>query len=242
MIRRTKYEPLRPASWPEAMEFFIDRFREAWGQGHQNLACYNSGQLTIEELYTLGKLWRGGLQSSNIDGNTRLCTATSATGLMANFGTDGPVASYVDIDQADLRTAAKLDVSQPALSHTIRGLEGPPGLSTRTTRRVSPTRTGERLIRSVGLRFYVIEAERAALSELRETPASTIRITTAEHAPDMITQSALARLLPQVLPEGSPQRRGKAEHRMQSADHLLVHFRSDRVLAVARQPIHAAPD
>ncbi len=102
MIRRRKSEPLRPASWPEAIDFFIDRFKDAWKQGHDNLACYNSGQLTIEELYTLGKLWRGGLQSSNIDGNTRLCTATSATGLMANFGTDGPVASYVDVDQADL--------------------------------------------------------------------------------------------------------------------------------------------
>ncbi|HJS86353.1 MAG TPA: molybdopterin oxidoreductase family protein [Acetobacteraceae bacterium] len=102
MIRRGKGEPLRPVSWPEAMDFFIEKFRDAWDQGHENLACYNSGQLTIEELYTLGKLWRGGLQSSNIDGNTRLCTATSATGLMANFGADGPVASYVDIDQADL--------------------------------------------------------------------------------------------------------------------------------------------
>jgi anaerobic selenocysteine-containing dehydrogenase len=100
MIRRTKHEPLRAVSWPQAMDFFVERFRGAWSQGHENLACYNSGQLTIEELYTLGKLWRGGLQSSNIDGNTRLCTATSATGLMANFGTDGPVASYVDIDQA----------------------------------------------------------------------------------------------------------------------------------------------
>jgi anaerobic selenocysteine-containing dehydrogenase len=57
--------------------------------------------LTIEGFYTLGKLWRGGLQSSNIDGNTRLCTATSATGLMSNFGADGHVASYVDIDQAE---------------------------------------------------------------------------------------------------------------------------------------------
>jgi anaerobic selenocysteine-containing dehydrogenase len=102
MIRRRKGGALEPVSWPEAMDFFIDRFRHAWGKGHENLACYNSGQLTIEELYTLGKLWRGGLQSSNIDGNTRLCTATSATGLMANFGADGPVASYVDIDQADL--------------------------------------------------------------------------------------------------------------------------------------------
>jgi len=102
MLRRTKGAPLQPVSWAEAMDFFVDRFRAAWRQGHENLACYNSGQLTIEEFYTLGKLWRGGLQSSNIDGNTRLCTATSATGLMANFGVDGPVASYVDVDQADL--------------------------------------------------------------------------------------------------------------------------------------------
>ena len=102
MIRQEKGHPLRPVSWPEAMNFFIDRFKTAWKQGHQNLACYNSGQLTLEELYTLGKLWRGGLRSSNIDGNTRLCTATSATGLMANFGTDGPVASYIDVDQAAL--------------------------------------------------------------------------------------------------------------------------------------------
>lgn len=52
MVRRRKSEPLRPVSWPEAMDFFIDRFKEAWKQGHDNLACYNSGQLTIEELYT----------------------------------------------------------------------------------------------------------------------------------------------------------------------------------------------
>lgn len=84
------------------MDFFVERFKDAWRQSHDNLACYNSGQLTLEELYTLGKLWRGGLRPSNIDGNTRLCTATSATGLMANFGADGPVASYVDVDQADL--------------------------------------------------------------------------------------------------------------------------------------------
>ena len=102
MIRRTKGAPLQPASWPEAMDFFIEKFKAAWRLGRDNLACYNSGQLTIEEFYTLGKLWRGGLQSSNIDGNTRLCTATSATGLMANFGVDGPVASYADVDQADL--------------------------------------------------------------------------------------------------------------------------------------------
>ncbi|MBV8854034.1 MAG: molybdopterin oxidoreductase family protein [Sinobacteraceae bacterium] len=102
MIRRRKDRALEEVTWEEAFQFFTERFRDAWSRGHENLACYNSGQLTIEEFYTLGKLWRGGLQSSNIDGNTRLCTATSATGLMANFGADGPVASYVDIDQAQL--------------------------------------------------------------------------------------------------------------------------------------------
>lgn len=102
MIRRTKGAPMEPVSWEVALDFFMENFKSAWDQGHENLACYNSGQLTIEEFYTLAKIWRGGLQSSNLDGNTRLCTATSATGLMANFGADGPVASYVDIDEANL--------------------------------------------------------------------------------------------------------------------------------------------
>jgi ferredoxin-nitrate reductase len=60
MIRRRKGEPLQPVGWPEAMDFFEQNLRGAWNQGHENLACYNSGQLTIEEFYTLGKLWRGG--------------------------------------------------------------------------------------------------------------------------------------------------------------------------------------
>ena len=102
LLRRHKGAELEPVSWEEAMDHFLHHFHAAWDQGHENLACYNSGQLTIEEFYTLGKLWRGGLQSSNIDGNTRLCTATAATGLMSNFGADGPAASYVDIDQAEL--------------------------------------------------------------------------------------------------------------------------------------------
>jgi anaerobic selenocysteine-containing dehydrogenase len=102
MIRRRKGEPLVAVGWEEALDFFIEKFKATWDLGHETLACYNSGQLTLEEFYALAKLWRGGLQSSNIDGNTRLCTATSATGLMANFGADGPVASYADIDQAEL--------------------------------------------------------------------------------------------------------------------------------------------
>src|SRR5437016_6432381 len=81
------------------------------------------------------------------------------------------------------RAAAQLGVSQSALSHTVRGLEERLGLRllTRTTRSVAPTEAGERLLRTVGPRFEEIDAEIAALSELREKPAGTIRITAAEH-------------------------------------------------------------
>lgn len=96
------------------------------------------------------------------------------------------------------RAAAKLGVSQSALSHTIRGLEARLGLRllTRTTRNVAPTEAGERLLRTVGPRFDEIEAELAALSELREKPAGNIRITTGEHAAETILWPALAKLLP----------------------------------------------
>src|SRR5215468_5927555 len=95
------------------------------------------------------------------------------------------------------RAAAKLGVSQSALSHTIRGLEARLGvrLLSRTTRNVSPTEVGERLLHTVGPRFEEIEAELEALSELREKPAGTIRITATEHATDAILLPKIARLL-----------------------------------------------
>jgi DNA-binding transcriptional LysR family regulator len=97
------------------------------------------------------------------------------------------------------RAAAQLGVSQSALSHTIRGLEERLGLRllTRTTRSVSPTEAGERLLRTVGPRFDEIDAELAALNELREKPAGTIRITASEYAADLILWPALAKLLPE---------------------------------------------
>jgi DNA-binding transcriptional LysR family regulator len=96
------------------------------------------------------------------------------------------------------RAAAQLGVSQSALSHTIRGLEERLGLRllTRTTRSVAPTEAGERLLRNVGPRFEEIDAELAALTELREKPAGNIRITTGEHAAETILWPALAKLLP----------------------------------------------
>src|SRR6201987_3285730 len=77
------------------------------------------------------------------------------------------------------RAAAQLGVSQSALSHTIRGLEERLGLRllTRTTRSVAPTEAGERLLQTLGPRLEEIDAELAALSELRDKPAGIIRIT-----------------------------------------------------------------
>jgi DNA-binding transcriptional LysR family regulator len=96
------------------------------------------------------------------------------------------------------RAAAKLDVSQSALSQTIKGLEERLGLRllTRTTRKVSLTEAGERLLRSVGPRLDEIEAELNALTALREKPAGTVRIAAGEHAAELLLWPAIERLLP----------------------------------------------
>jgi DNA-binding transcriptional LysR family regulator len=96
------------------------------------------------------------------------------------------------------KAAAQLGVSQSALSHTVRGLEERLGLRllTRTTRSVAPTEAGERLLRAAGPRLDEIEAEMAALSELREKPSGTIRITAHDHAVRAVLWPALEQLLP----------------------------------------------
>src|SRR6202453_2978315 len=96
------------------------------------------------------------------------------------------------------RAAARLVVSQSALSHTIRALEERLGLRllTRTTRSVSPTEAGERLLRAAGPHLEEIDAELSALTELRDKPSGTIRITAHDHAVRAVLWPALAKLLP----------------------------------------------
>jgi DNA-binding transcriptional LysR family regulator len=86
------------------------------------------------------------------------------------------------------RAAARLGISQSALSQTVRGLEARLGLRllTRTTRSVSPTDAGERLLLTVGPRLEEIESELEALSELRDKPAGSIRITAIDYVADTI--------------------------------------------------------
>jgi DNA-binding transcriptional LysR family regulator len=96
------------------------------------------------------------------------------------------------------KAAVKLGVSQSALSQTVRGLEERLGLRllTRTTRSVSPTEAGERLLKTAGPRFEEIQAELRALSEMRDKPAGTIRITAGEHAAISVLAPALDKFLP----------------------------------------------
>jgi DNA-binding transcriptional LysR family regulator len=96
------------------------------------------------------------------------------------------------------RAAAKLDISPSALSHAMRGLEERLGirLLNRTTRSVTPTEAGERLLQSVGPRFDEIEAELEALGNLRDKPTGTIRITTDENALSAVLWPVLREFLP----------------------------------------------
>ncbi|WP_426123513.1 LysR family transcriptional regulator [Pararhizobium sp. PWRC1-1] len=101
-------------------------------------------------------------------------------------------------EQSFTKAAARLGVSQSALSHTITGLEKRLGLRllSRNTRSVSPTPAGAQLLDTVGPRMDEIESELAALSEFRDKPAGTIRITAGEHAAEAVLWPALAKLLP----------------------------------------------
>jgi len=96
------------------------------------------------------------------------------------------------------RAAAQLGVSQSALSHTIRALEARLGLRllTRTTRSVSPTEAGERLIQRVAPRFEAISNELTAFEQLRDKPVGTVRITASDFAANTILWPKLSKLQP----------------------------------------------
>jgi anaerobic selenocysteine-containing dehydrogenase len=89
--------------WDTAMGLIVDRSKElldgpgGWGR----FGFYTSGQLFLEEYYTLGIIGKAGLGMPHMDGNTRLCTATAAAALKASFGSDGQPGSYTDVDHCD---------------------------------------------------------------------------------------------------------------------------------------------
>ena len=107
--------------------------------------------------------------------------------------------SVVARERSFTRAAAKLGMSQPALSRTMRQLEERLGvrLLARTTRSVSPTEAGDHLLRVIAPRFEEINAELALLNEFRDKPAGRLRITAGEHAAITVLQPVLGKLLPQ---------------------------------------------
>jgi DNA-binding transcriptional LysR family regulator len=106
--------------------------------------------------------------------------------------------SAVAQERSFTRAAAKLGMSQPALSRAMRQLEDRLGvrLLSRTTRSVSPTEAGEHLLRVIAPRFEEIDTELALLSEFRDKPAGKLRITAGEHSAITILHPVLAKLLP----------------------------------------------
>ncbi|TDE34105.1 nitrate reductase [Nonomuraea mesophila] len=89
--------------WDTAMDRIVRRTRELLDeQGPSALGFYTTGQLFLEEYYTLALLAHGGLGTNHVDGNTRLCTATAAAALKESFGSDGQPGSYTDVDHADV--------------------------------------------------------------------------------------------------------------------------------------------
>lgn len=93
---------LRETSWDDAMGRVVERSRSLLDEkGAGAIGFYTSGQLFLEEYYTLAVLGKAGLGTPHMDGNTRLCTATAAQALKETFGSDGQPGSYEDIDAAD---------------------------------------------------------------------------------------------------------------------------------------------
>jgi ferredoxin-nitrate reductase len=89
--------------WDTAMGRIVDRSHDLLAQpgGWGRFGFYTSGQLFLEEYYTLGVIGKAGIGTPHMDGNTRLCTATAAAALKASFGTDGQPGSYADVDTCD---------------------------------------------------------------------------------------------------------------------------------------------
>jgi anaerobic selenocysteine-containing dehydrogenase len=90
---------LEAASWDEAMELIVERSQTIQRERTAGaIGFYTSGQLFLEEYYTLGVIGKAGLGTPHMDGNTRLCTATAAAALKATFGSDGQPGCYSDLD------------------------------------------------------------------------------------------------------------------------------------------------
>ena len=120
---------LQEASWDEAMSLVAERSRELLAtKGGGALGFYTSGQLFIEDYYTLALIARGGIGTNHLDGNTRLCTATAGQSLKETFGCDGQPGGVHDIEYCDtiLHVGINTAETQTVLwMHELDRLRGP---------------------------------------------------------------------------------------------------------------------
>ncbi|WP_094286367.1 molybdopterin oxidoreductase family protein [Mycobacterium lehmannii] len=94
---------LTECDWDTAMDQVVRHSKRLLDRyGPSAFGFYTSGQLFLEEYYTLGVIAHGAIGTNHVDGNTRLCTATAAEALKESFGCDGQPGSYTDIDHADV--------------------------------------------------------------------------------------------------------------------------------------------
>ena len=115
---------LREASWEEAMELVAERAREQLtSKGSGALAFYTTGQLFLEDYYTLAVVARGGIGTNHLDGNTRLCTATSGQSLKETFGSDGQPGSYTDVEHCDTLFHVGINVAETQTVLWMRQLD-----------------------------------------------------------------------------------------------------------------------
>jgi ferredoxin-nitrate reductase len=127
LVRRDGH--LVPTTWDEAMSLIVERSRDdirRYGPGSHGF--YNSGQLMLEEYYTLAVVAEAGVGTAHVDGNTRLCTATAAASLIESFGTDGAPGSYADFDVTDaiFLVGHNMAATQTVLwARVLDRLEGP---------------------------------------------------------------------------------------------------------------------
>jgi len=101
-IRSCQEGPFKRASWAQTMTYLAKRFGAIIEEhGRDAVAFYGSGQLTTEEYYVANKLVKGFIGTNNFDTNSRLCMSSAVAGYKTSLGSDGPPASYADIDDAN---------------------------------------------------------------------------------------------------------------------------------------------
>ncbi|MFW5906182.1 MAG: molybdopterin-dependent oxidoreductase, partial [Desulfobia sp.] len=102
LYREKKTDKFQEISWDKALDIAASRFAGIIKEhGNDSVGYYGSGQALTEETYLFQKVFRGGLQTNNVEGNPRLCMASAVGGYLTSFGADEPIGGYADLEKAE---------------------------------------------------------------------------------------------------------------------------------------------